>query len=161
MASLPVVKAVGLNSSPNQLDTQDGSLISAQNVVIRRDNVIESRRGMKLYGTEFGTSEDVAKQLMEYRNRIIRHYGSTLQFDTEVENTDGESVFSTFSGTFEEVEDGLRIKSIPANNNLYFTTSEGIKKLSAASGDGLSTDADFITNACGIKALDVKTTLYY
>lgn len=159
MASLPVLKAAGLNISPNQLDLPDGSLTTANNVIIRRDNVLESRRGMKLYGTDFGSTSDTAKQLIEYKSRILRHYQTTLEYDTEVDNLDGESIFETFSGTFSEVSDGLRIKSVQANNNLYFTTDDGIKKISAASPDDFTEDDDYITSAGGIKALDISTVL--
>lgn len=153
------LKAFGLNVQPNALDVPQGSLIDASNVIVRRDNVIESRRGFKLYGTPMGTSSDVAKQLMEYRGRIIRHYSNVLQFDTLVLNAAQESIFATFAGNYSEVEPGLRIKSIEANNNLYFTTSDGIKKISSVDGNGLVTDAGFITNAGGIKALDIQTSL--
>lgn len=158
-SSLPVVQATGLNLSSNQLTTNPGALNVAKNVIIRRDNVLESRRGMKLYGTPFGDVTSRAKQIMEYRNRLIRHYGLTLQYDTEVENTDGQSIFNTFAGTYQEVEPGLRIKSVQANNNLYFTTAQGIKKISATSGDDFTTDVGYITNAGGIKALDISTIL--
>lgn len=153
------LKALGINAQPNQLDVPQGSLIEASNCIIRRDNVIEPRRGFKLYGDAMGTSSDVAKQLMEYRGRIIRHYSDVLQFDTLVLNSDNESIFNTFAGSYSEVVPGLRIKSIESNNNLYFTTSDGIKKISSSSADGLSTSSGFITNAGGIKALDISSIL--
>ena len=153
------LKALGLLNEQNQLAAPPGSMTDAENVIIRRDNVVEPRRGFKLYGTSFGTGTDVAKQIMEYRNRIIRHFDSTLQWDTEVENSQGQSIFNTFSGSFSEVQSGLRIKSIEANNNLYFTTSDGIKKISAKSADDFTTSPGFITDAGGIKALDIDTRL--
>lgn len=143
----------------NQLSAPEGAMVEASNVFIRRDNVIEPRRGFKLYGTPFGTSSDRAKQLMEYKNRIIRHYDSTLQYDTTVLNDAGESIFATFFGSYSEVESGLRIKSIEANSNLYFTTSDGIKKISASNANQFVTTAGYITNAGGIKALDITTRL--
>lgn len=159
MPSQPFLKANGLNTQPNQLEVQEGSLIQAENIVISRDNVIEPRRGFKQYGTSFGSSTDRAKQLMEYRGRILRHFQSTLQFDTEVLNTSDQSTFSSFSGSFSEVASGLRIKSIEANKNFYFTTSDGIKKISAASASDLSTSSGYITSAGGLKALDIDTRL--
>lgn len=157
MATSVTLKAVGLNYSPNQLDLPEGSLIEAKNVIIRRDSVIESRRGFKLYGDEFPEITDRAKQLFTYKNRILRHYASTLQFD------DGTGTFSDFSGSIFETEDGLRIKAIEASGNFYFTTSDGIKKISASDASQLSTASGYITDAGGIKAIDfqarVKTDL--
>jgi len=156
VASTVNLKAKGLSKSPNQLDVQEGSLIIAKNCIIRRDGVIESRRGYKIYGNSFGSNSDRAKQLAVYKQKIIRHYGSTLQVDN------GSGTFSSFSGSYSETQTGLRIKSIEANGNFYFTTSEGIKKISAASSSDL-TSSTSITNAGGVKALDltgeVSTTL--
>ncbi len=50
MASNVTLKAIGLNISPNQLDLPPGSLVTASNVIIKRDNVVEPRRGYPLYG---------------------------------------------------------------------------------------------------------------
>ena len=44
------LKAAGLNISPNSLNKPEGSLEIASNVIIRRDNVIEPRRGFKTFG---------------------------------------------------------------------------------------------------------------
>jgi hypothetical protein len=73
------LKAVGLNLSPNQLDLPDGSLTNASNVIIRRDNVIEKRRGFKLYGTPTFSSTQRINQIFTYKDQIIRHYDSTLE----------------------------------------------------------------------------------
>ncbi len=158
MASTGTLKALGLNLSPNQLEVPEGSLVEASNVIIRRDNVIEPRRGFKLYGESFGSIVDRLKQLFTYRQRILRHYNDVLQFQNGV-NNDGTVNFDNFAGSYTETEPGLRIKSIESNGNFYFTTSEGIKKISAKTGDGLSTAAGFITQAGGIKALDISARL--
>lgn len=148
MSSTVNLKALGLNFSPNSLSLPDGSLTEATNVILRRDNVVESRRGFKLYGNSFGSTDDRTKQLFAYRSRLLRHYAQSLQYD------DGSGTFSTFDGTFTETETGLRIKSVESNGNLYFTTGDGIKKISAASGAGLTTAAGYITNAGGVKGID-------
>lgn len=153
-----VLKALGLLKSPNQLSTPDGSLTQADNVVIRRENVIEPIRGRRLYGTLTAT---VIKQLLTYKERILRHFGSTLQFDTKVLNSNNESIFSSFSGSFNETQTGLRIKSVEASGNLYFTTSSGIKKISASTAEELSTASGFITNAGGIKSINGTAEVIY
>lgn len=158
MSSTGTLKAIGLNLSPNQLETPEGSLTEATNVIIRRDNVIEPRRGFKLYGEAFGSITDRLKQLFTYRSRLLRHYGTTLQFQNGV-NNDGTVNFDTFAGSYSETQDGLRIKSIESNGNFYFTTSEGIKKISARTGADLSTAPGYITQAGGIKALNMTARL--
>lgn len=159
MSAKVLLKAIGLNTQPNQLDLPEGSLTVASNVIIKRDNVIESRRGYRLYGTSMGTSTDYAKQMTVYKNRIIRHYADKLQFDTTVENDDGQSIFSTFDGSYLEPRLGRRMRFIEANGNLYFTSNDGIKKISVSSPDQFSTASGFITNAGGVKAVDLTTTL--
>lgn len=158
MASTSLIKALGLNVSINALEAPQGTLYEASNVIIRRDDVIESRRGYDLFGVSFGTSTERCKQLAEYKTRIIRHYSDKLQFEDELNNA-GEMNFKTFSGSYLDALSGYRFKFIESNGNFYFTSSEGIKKISARTAADLSTDVGFITQAGGIKALDLSGNL--
>jgi len=158
MASSSLIKALGLNISINALEAPEGTLYEASNVIIKRDDVIESRRGYDLFGVPFGTSIDRCKQMADYKSRIIRHYSDKLQFEDEL-NNDGEMNFKTFYGSYLNAIDGYRFKSIEANGNFYFTTSEGIKKISAKTADDFSTNAGYITQAGGVKALDLSAKL--
>lgn len=146
------LKALGLNFQPNQLDVAPGSMVEADNVIIRRENVIEKRRGFKLYGDALGTGTDRAKQLFTYQNRIIRHYSNILQVDN------GSGTFTNLPGTFVEPEIGIRIKSVVANNNFYFTSDNGIQKISAKNSDF---DNATIGLAGGVKAIDVSAKTNY
>ena len=165
MPSLPLLRALGLNFSPNQLEVTPGSLVEASNVIIRRDNVIESRRGYALYGTAMGSSSDRCKQLLTYKNKLLRHFSNRLQYEDGLNNAGVTAFFdfdeivngSPVQATIEEAQAGLRIKSIEANSNLYLTTSEGIKKISARSADAFA--ATEITQAGGVKALDAQAFL--
>lgn len=154
MSSTVMLKAIGLHTSPNQLNLPEGALTEATNVIIKRDNVIESRRGYKLYGTELPDSLALTKQLFEYRQRIIRHYSNKLEFDS-----DGNGTFVPFSGTYLEAEDGIRIKTVESNGNLYFTTADGIKKLSSKTADGLAETSP--ENSGAIKAVDLLAFSLY
>jgi hypothetical protein len=156
MASGVTLKAAGLNISPNLLELPAGSLIEADNVIIRRDNIIESRRGFALYGEELPDQNERVKQLFAYKQRILRHYSNKLQFQNGT-NNDGTVNFDLFSGNYSETESGLRIKSIESNGNFYFTTSNGIKKISAANGEQLSS---VTINGAGVpKAIDLQANL--
>ena len=165
MPSLPLLKALGLNFSPNQLEVAPGSLVEASNIIIRRDDVIESRRGFALYGTALGTSSDRCKQLLTYKNKLIRHFSNRLQFENGLNNSGVTSFFdfneivsgSPVTATIEEARSGLRMRAIEANSNLYFTSSEGIRKISAKSSDAFA--ASNITKAGGVKALDAEAYL--
>ncbi len=150
MAQSALLRCRGLHTFKNLLsEIPEGSLTEAINVVVDRDGIIEPRRGFTQFGGTFGSGSDRAKQLLTYKNRILTHYGSKLAFDSN-----GSGSFSDFNGSYSEVQSGLRIKSIEYNGNFYFTTSEGIKKISATSASEFTTSAGYITQAGGIKALD-------
>lgn len=161
MPSSPILKALGLNFSPNPLDLPPGSLTEASNIIIRRDNIIESRRGYKVYDTGFGTSSDTAKQLAVYKNRILVHYNNKLAFENGTFDENGLSNFDDFSGNYSETAEGLRIKSIEVNGNFYFTTSEGIQKISAATAGDLTTAANYIQKAGVVQGIDFSAKPIY
>lgn len=150
------LKNNGLSTLNNPLSAvADGSMAIASNVVIDRNMIVEPRRGFTQYGNTFGDGTDRVKQLLSYKDVILRHVLSTLQYDSDAAGT-----FTSFQGqSTQEIEAGLRIKGLEANGNFYYTTLTGIKKLSAR------TSADFptlqIQNAGGAKALDVTVTLDY
>jgi len=156
MSSTVILKAAGLHTSPNELDRPDGALIEASNVIIKRDGIIEQRRGFSLYGSELTDTTARVKQLTTYRNRLIRHFSDSLQFDS-----DAAGNFQTFTGNFMETALGLRMKFIESNGNLYFTTEEGIKKISARNADDFTTDSGFVTSAGAIKAVDLTGKALY
>lgn len=146
MATKTSLKCSGLYSFANQLDLPPGSLQQADNVVINKMNVIEPMRGFKLYGNSFGTASNRSKQLLTYKGRIIRHYLAKLEWDN------GSGLFTEFAGNYSETDAGLRIKYIESKGNLYFTTSDGIKKLSVSNVADLASTQ--ITSSGGVKALD-------
>lgn len=153
------LKALGLNYSPNSLSLPEGSLVQADNIVIRRDNTIESRRGFGEYSEPLGLNIDRAKQLLEYKDKVLVHYSDKLAFDTSIFDDEGKAIFDDFAGNYLETQQGLRIKYIESNKNLYFTSSEGIKKISAKTSADFTSSSGFIKNAGAIKALDISANL--
>lgn len=142
-----IIKCVGLVTHGSELSLPEGSLKRALNVNVDEDGVITPRRGFNYYKTPTGgveNSENIVKQLMEYKNTLIRHYQSKLEF----EDVNGD--FVEFNGDYLEVESGTRIKFKESNSNLYFTTNSGIKKISATSKTNLNQDS--ISDAGGVKA---------
>lgn len=71
--------------------------------------------------------------------------------------TASATVALTFVVNVSEIDAGLRIKSIESNGNFYFTTSQGIKKISAANAADLS--SAIISDAGMPPALDLKATI--
>jgi hypothetical protein len=117
------LKAKGLATHPNPLSLPPGSLLVADNVSIDRDDIIELRRGLKLYGAL--TSP---KKLFNYQNRILAHAGTSMYYDS-----DNAGTFTALSGTYSAPTGANRIRSMEANKNFYFTTSAGVKKMDSYS----------------------------
>lgn len=155
------LKARGLCTAPNALDggvAPEGTMSEATNVVIDQDSIVNPRRGFKFYGDSFGTSSTRAKQLMVYKDRLLRHWSDELDADSN-----GLGSFSPLSdigggqAVVNEVNTGTRIKYIEANGNLYFTSSLGIRKLSTLTISDISTTP--IRPAGGAVALDGQAAL--
>ena len=149
MSSTVILKASGLYTSPNNLSIPEGGLSEANNIVIRRDNIVEQRRGFKLYGNEAATQTDLVKTIAVYRDRLFRHVADQLQYDS-----DGQGEFISFSGSFLQATAALRTKFVEASGNLFFTSDNGIQKLSAKTAEDFS--SAIINKAGAAKAIDLE-----
>lgn len=149
-----ILKASGIHTNNNYYSSvPSGSLEEASNVVIDRSEVVEPRRGFGLYGLEVDSSR--TKQILSYKDAVIKHYGSNLKFDS---NNAGD--FIDFTGdSVDEVSSGVRIKSVEMNGNLYLTTATGIKKISAVTASDFLTTG--VTKAGGVKAVDLNANTNY
>lgn len=153
MANMTNLKARGLYTFQNFLSSiPEGALLDATNVVIDRDGIIEPRRGITRYGEIGATPSNRVKQLLTYKDRILAHYSDKLAYD------DGTGTMTDFTGTFPEVEAGLRVKGVEFNGNFYITTNTGIKKISSSTSNLASAT---ISAAGGVKALDLQAVIDY
>lgn len=144
------VQCRGLYTLPNSLsEIPEGSLTTADNVVIDRDGVVNPRRGLAIYGSN---ASSIVKQIMAYKGRVFRHWGTTIDYDS-----DGAGTFQTIGSSITEQSSGSRLKYAESNGNLYFTSNTGIQKISANSTANLSSAS--VTKAGGIKALDGTAAL--
>ena len=130
---------VGLYTFNNQVSKNPpGSMSAALNVVIDRPGVVETRRGLKQYGTLLTTP---IYKIFAFQNKLIANHSTKMAYDS-----DGAGTWADYSGTFISIS-GDKIRAIEANQNLYFTTNNGIYKI------------DTITNnpyqAGGVPALDL------
>lgn len=129
----------GLYTHPNQLsEVPEGALLKAKNMVLDREGIIESRRGLKQYGTLINQTIDT---IFNYQNRLLIHYGSTMAYDSN-----GTGTWSAYSGSFTVPTGAIKIRALEANKNFYFTTATGVQKI-----DSLTATP---ANSGGIKALD-------
>ncbi len=97
MSDKLILKAKGIYTQANNKSAvPNGALLTAKNVVIDKDDLVEPRRGFKLFGDAMGTgSSNTAKQLLNYEKRIIRHYEpSSSSGILEYQNSSGSETFS-------------------------------------------------------------------
>jgi hypothetical protein len=111
-----ITRCTGLVAQYNPLTTLPGALSKANDCFIRRENMIEDRRGHKLYGT---LSTQPA-QLMSYSNTVLAHRGSNVAYDN------GSGTFTDYSGSY-SAPSGQKMRFTEQFSNLYGTTSLGVK----------------------------------
>jgi hypothetical protein len=136
-----------LVTNENELSVSEGSLRQATNVNVDEKGVLTFRRGFNDYGgptTGSETTTDYTKQIFEYKDRIFRHFSTSLEFE------DNTGAFNAISGVYQEVLDGYRIKWQESNGNMYFTTSDGVKKISLKNNSGLTSGASVSVENAGI-----------
>jgi hypothetical protein len=140
------LKIRGLYTDPNNFsEVPEGALAKADNVVIDKDSVLESRRGQTFYGDELDAGEEI-RRLFNYRDSLIASYDDKLAYDS-----DDEGTWVEYPGTYEDPDVGFKIRRIEANRNFYFNTSSGVQKLDSLT----STPRD----AGAVKALGGVATL--
>lgn len=136
------LKAKGIYTHPNPLDLPPGAMLACSNMVIDREGVVETRRGIKRYGTALTLSAGQRpNKLFEFKDKALLHYGTTLAYDS-----DDAGTWTNYSGTYSPPTSAARIRAVRSNSNFYFTTNAGIKKLDAYNGT--------VGSAGGLKALD-------
>lgn len=136
MSQTLMVKARGLYSNSNQLsEVPDGGLSKANNCVIDKDSVVESRRGFERLSVNFSSDADRADKLTAFQSQLLAHRSN----DDKLSCFNG-SAWTDYSGTFPHVDsDYARIKFADMNGNKYFTTSSGVKVLDDYLGTVYST----------------------
>ena len=126
---LPVVQldAKGLYTFNNLLSqVPPGAMQIANNIVIDRPGVAETRRGMDFYGTALPSN---AIKGFVYLTKLLWYCtGGQLVYDS-----DGAGTWSNYSGSFFPPS-GNFINSAQANGNFYFTTNNGVYKIATLTG---------------------------
>lgn len=150
MATSLLLRLKGLFTNYNELSSvPEGALSQAQNISILSENLVQPRRGFNLVAdSALGDADDRVDAMFSYGGDLLAHYG-TPAADT-LGHFDG-STWTDFSGSFSAIT-GCRIKHVIDNQNLYITTSAGVKTISAL------TDAFRLSG--GLKALDISSSAY-
>jgi len=119
------LKLQGLFTSPNNLSAvPQGALEIAENVVIDKANIVESRKGQKQYGSALTVSSDAVQKLFNYSTNTLANYNNKLAYDS-----DGLGTFVDYTGSYAQPAADYKMRSLEANKNFYFTTTAGIYKL--------------------------------
>lgn len=95
MAEQSVTKCLGLVTVNNPFSVREGALILAENVVVKRVDIAENRRGYENYATATGTPE----QTLSYSQKIQVHSNSQIQCDN------GSGSLFAYDGSFDEPVD--------------------------------------------------------
>ncbi|RYF51286.1 MAG: hypothetical protein EOO38_03600 [Cytophagaceae bacterium] len=116
----------GLFTYPSDISAvPQGSLAKALNISLSRTNLAEPRRGFNTLGT-LPNIGDRGSKFFFYSQKVLVAYSNVLaMYDT------GAFVSK---GSITKPAEATSIRSVAANQNLYLTSSAGIKKLDATSG---------------------------
>lgn len=142
-----LVECKGLITNENELSVSPGSLRQATNVNVDEKGVITPRRGFNDYGdptTGAISSTDKVKQIIEYKDRLFRHFSDKIEFE------DDTGSFNSVAGIYKELIAGYRIKWQESKGNMYFTTDDGIKKIGLKSNSSLTAGATVSIEDAGI-----------
>lgn len=158
MKQTVTLKCKGLFTHSNELSAiPEGAMIECDNVYIDRNDIAEPRRGFQLFTEDALIS--YAKSLHNYQNRIVLHQSNKLQYESDPTGSPG--VFSDYQEVIDNVlvdsvvlspdeTNGLRIKSTEANQNFFFTSQKGIRKIDGVTNSiinpGVSQALDFDLN---------------
>lgn len=119
MAQSLTVNVKGLYTYNSAVNAPSGSLVEAMNLNISRAGIAESRRGFDILDL-LPDSADRARSLLSYDGQLFAHYGNTL------------AIYSSGfipRGSIMRPPSALSIRSASLNQNLYLSSSEGLKKV--------------------------------
>lgn len=120
--------ARGLYTYPNPFsEIPDGAFSRADDVVIRREGFVETRRGFRTSSGTFGTSLSRLRTLSNFVNTLVGHTS-----DNKVVRYDG-AAWAEYNGTYAPPT-GRRMRFVNSAKSLYFTTSTGVKRVDETAG---------------------------
>lgn len=129
MAQQADYAARGLYTLSNQFsEVPDGAFSKADDVVIRREGIVETRRGFKpASGTLPGAASVRADAMHDIAGTLVAHTSANT-----LARFDG-TAWTAYSGTYAPPS-GRKTRFLQTAKSLYFTTSTGVKRLDTATG---------------------------
>lgn len=119
----------GLYLQTNSFDVPDGALEQAQNVVVAKDGIITKRRGFYTY---FDPSSGTLNRLFFYQNILLAAYAAKMSYYTDTGSSPNETGSETnLTGETVSITAPRVSRSFQSNDNLYFTTDNGVLKITA------------------------------
>lgn len=123
------VNARGLVTAPNPLLVPRDALQVADNVVLDRPGLIQSRRGFQRYSNALGGP---AWAVAPYAQKLVANYGTLSAAQNVRINTsnDGTGAWSAVTGAVTNtVASGERMQTAEALGSLFLSCAEGTRKL--------------------------------
>lgn len=111
----------GLYLQPNTFAVPDGALEIASNMVVAQDGVLSARRGLYTFHTPASSS---LNNLFLYQSNLL------ALLTNRIDRISSSGVATTLTGETVS-ESGRTGRAAEANNNLYFTSNNGVMKLTA------------------------------
>lgn len=118
------LKNAGLFTAPNPFsEVPPGAMVTADNVVIDSQGILESRRGNAVLA-ELPDPNAHSTRFVTYQSKVLTAYGNSgLAYYNG-------SAYVAYSGSFSHPDSVLaRLRFLQASSNLYLTTNAGIYKL--------------------------------
>lgn len=129
MSQMLNLKIKGLFTSFNEFsEVPEGALLEADNIDIIQDSIAQPRKGFDREVAGFSDTTDRTDALTEFQNKKIAHHGSTLGSADTLSYYTGSTWTSLESIA---AVSGKRMKFVGVNQNLYYTTSTGIRTIDA------------------------------
>ncbi len=149
MAQSLNLKIRGLYTNANELSgVPEGALLVADNIDIVSEFLAQPRRGFDRLTNAFSDSSDRSDKLFSYQDKIFAHHGTLGAADTLSYHDAGSWV--SLSGAY-TAPSSFKMRFCKASQNLYFTTSSGIKKIDAYNATPKASGA--------FKALDISSSI--
>lgn len=129
----------GLFTNSNEISEAPlGALSIADNIWISKDSIAESRRGFNFLPFALPNTLDRADALGQFQGSLLIHYNNTATTNNNdsLAYYDNSTGVNTYTGIFAHPDPLLaRMKFVEANQNIYFTTADGVYKNDAISNN--------------------------
>lgn len=137
MSQSLLLQVNGINTNANQISkVAPGTLTIANNMVIDKDGVGESRRGMDYYPNSPANQDIRHDRLFEFQGHLIAHRSN----DNTLAYYDSGWVEYNSGAAFANPDDAYaRMRFLKTAGNLYFTTSLGVRVIDTYNGTVYST----------------------